>query len=225
MYALPLAEFTQARNEEARRLRKTGSAEDAERVKALRKPTAAAAAANRLAREHRRELEQFLRSAVALRDAQLAGKGDLAVATRQEREALARLVRAGGEAVRQTLLAAAVDEDAAAQLLAARLEHELEPRGFGTLLGHARPDAPPPRRPAAPEKPKPAAPRKQKPDDRAARAKLQEATRARSAAESEERRAGRRFAEAQKELERAKAAVDKARHDLDRVHGRPPRRS
>ena len=62
-------------------------------------------------------------------------------ATKREHEELERLTRIGGEAVRQTLLAAAVDDDAAQQLLEARLERELEPRGFGTLLAYAPPAA------------------------------------------------------------------------------------
>jgi hypothetical protein len=139
LYGLPLAEFTQARNQVAGELRKAGQREAAERVKALRKPTAVAAAVNRLVREHRGEVEKFLSAAGALRDAQFSGKGSLAAAARQEHEELEGLVGIGGEAVRQTLLAAAVDDDAAQHLLEARLEHELEPRGFGTLLAHAHP--------------------------------------------------------------------------------------
>src|SRR5690348_9719856 len=88
LYGLPLAEFTRARDEAARELRQEGRKEDSERVKALRKPTAAAGAVNRLVREHRDEVEQFLRAAEALRDAQFAGKGDIDAATKQEREAL-----------------------------------------------------------------------------------------------------------------------------------------
>ena len=141
LYGLPLAEFTAARNEAARELRKAGEREAAERVKALRKPTAAAGAVNRLVREQRSEVEQFLRTAAELRDVQLSGRGDLGAAKRREHEKLERLTGIGGEAVRQTLLAAAVDDDAAQRLLEARLEHELEPRGFGTLLEHAPPAA------------------------------------------------------------------------------------
>ena len=141
LYALPPAEFVAARNAAVKELRKEGRREAAEQVKALRKPTAAAGAVNRLVREHRGEVEQFLRAAAALRDAQFSGKGDLAAAGRRERRALQRLTDLGGEAVRQTLLAAAVDDEAAQQVLEARLARELEPRGFGTLLSHA-PTAP-----------------------------------------------------------------------------------
>jgi hypothetical protein len=48
LYSLPLAEFTTARNDAERELRKAGQKKQAARVKALRKPTAAASAVNRL---------------------------------------------------------------------------------------------------------------------------------------------------------------------------------
>lgn len=259
LYGLPLAEFTQARNEAARELRKAGRREAADQVKALRKPTAAAAAANLLVREHRAEVEQFLRAAAALRDAQLSGKGDLAAVTRQEQQELRGLTRIGGEAVRQTLLAAAVDDDAARQLLEARLERELEPRGFGTLSAYApapasraraeaKPDAETrtEKKPKAAEKPKaadkpmaaekfkaaekpkaataartrPAPTERKKPDDSAARARLEDAENALKAAEAEERQARRHWEQTQKELDKARAAVEAARRDLDRVRDR-----
>jgi len=205
LYGLPLAEFTPARNAAASELRKAGKREEAEQVKALRKPTAAAAAANRLVREHRAEVEEFLAVAATLRDAQFGGKGDLAAATSREREALSRLIRVGGDAVRQTLEAAAADEEAARELLEGRLERELEPRGFGTLLAHTKPRS----AKAVDAKPTPAA-----------RVKLREAKEALTAAESEERQAQRRWAETQRELERAQAAVEKAQHELERLRDR-----
>ena len=222
LYGLPLAEFTAARNEAARELRKAGEREAAERVKALRKPTAAAGAVNRLVREQRGEVEQFLQAAVALRDAQFSGKGDLATATRQEHEALGRLLAIGGEAVRQTLLAAAVDDDAArataggatrARTGTSRLRDPARARTAGGRDGLPARAAPQP----APPSPEREAP---KPDDRAARARLGDAEAALSAAETEEREARRRWEEAQNELERARAAVETAQRDLDRLHGR-----
>ena len=194
LYALPLAEFTAARNEAAAEL----SGAEKERVKALRKPNAAAAAVNQLVREHRRDVDAFLSASAALRDAQVAGKGSLEDATRQQRDALARLVKAGGEPVRQSLLAAAVDEDAANELLAGRLERELEPRGFGTLLSHVTPSAPKSR------------PKKPKTDDPEARAKLNEAKQELAAAEAEERQAKRRWEQAQTELDKARVAFENA---------------
>lgn len=216
LYGMPLSEFTQARNQAADELRKAGRPEEAARVKALRKPTAAAAAVNRVVREHGREVEQFLRSAALLRDAQFAGKGDMAAATSRERDALERLIRAGGETIRQTLLAAAVDEDAADQLLQARLERELEPRGFGTLLAHAPPTAPKAKTTGASQEQRSSA-MKRKPGDRAARAKLQDAKTQLTAAEAEERQARRRWSQTQKQVEQAHATLDKAQRDLQRL--------
>ena len=50
LFALPLDEFTAARNELARRLKQDGDAEAAEGVRGLAKPTVAAWAVNQLAR-------------------------------------------------------------------------------------------------------------------------------------------------------------------------------
>ena len=209
LYALPPEDFTRSRYEAAADLRKTGRRTEADEVKAMRKPTAAAAAANRLVREHRSEVEKFLRAAERLRDAQFAGKGDLAAATRDERQALERLVELGGAEVRQTLQAAAIDDGAAERLLRGRLERELEATGFGTLLAYAKPAAP---------KGKPARPRK--PDDRAARAKLREARNALTAAQAEERQARRRWEQTRADLDRAQAAVEEAQRELERIRDR-----
>lgn len=216
LYGLPPAEFTRTRDEAASELRKAGRREAAERVKALRKPTAAAAAANRLVREHRGEVERFLHAATVLRDAQFAGKGDLAAATKQEREELERLTGLGGEAVRQTLLAAAADEDAARRLLEGRLERELEPVGFGTLLAYVRPAAARPKG-ATEAQTKPAPPKREQPDDGAARTRLWATKAAFSAAETEERDARRRWEAAQRELERARAEVERTRAEIERA--------
>jgi hypothetical protein len=213
LYGLPLEEFTQARNEAAVELRNEGRRAEAERIKALRKPTAAAAAVNRLVREHRADVEAFLDAAAKLRDAQFGGQGDVASATRREREALGRLTRVAGDVVRQTLQAAAVDEEAARQLLEGRLERELEPRGFGTLL--AQTGSTSARRTTA-KRP----PAKRKPDDRAARAKLRDAKEELAAAEAEERQAQRRWTQTRRELEKAQAAVEKAERELEELHKR-----
>ena len=219
LYGLPLSEFTQARNQAASELRKAGRDAEADQVKALRKPSVAAAAVNRLVREHRRDVEAFLQAAAVLRDAQFAGKGDLQAATKDEREALERLTRAGGEPVRQSLLAAAVDEQAARELLAGRLEQALDPRGFDTLLVHVRPAQAIPKA-AQTTNAKPTAPAHTKPDDRAARAKLQNAKAALTTAQANERQAQRHLARTQREVEKAQAALNKAQHDLDSLHGR-----
>jgi hypothetical protein len=239
LYALPLEEFTRARNQAERELRQAGEREQADEIKALRKPTAAAAAVNRLVRSHPAQVKAFLAAAATLRDAQVAGKGDIASAARAEREALNKLVALAGESVRATLQAAAVDDGTARELLQARLVREPEPAGFGTLVAYATPPPattpeakaasakPDARTPAAAKPPtaraapatRPAAP-PSRPDDSAARARLQEAKKMLTAATEEERQARRRWAQTQREIEKAQAAVEKARRDLDRIHGR-----
>jgi hypothetical protein len=234
LYALPLAEFTQARDQAARELRKAGEREAADRVKALRKPTAAAAAVNRLVREHRDDVERFLGAAAALRDAQFSGTGDLAAARKAEREALGQLTRTGGEAVRQSLLAAAVDDDAARELLEARLVRELEPRGFGTLLAYAPPGAPKLKQAAAGKRAGPAGATaeraaKARPAPQvvpAARAKAEPpapAARAEkerpddTAARARLRDAKAALAAAESEERRARRHLDQARRDLEKA--------
>jgi hypothetical protein len=215
LYALPLEEFTRARNEAERELRKAGEREHADQVKGLRKPTAAAAAANRLVHAHRAEVEAFLGAAATLRDAQFAGKGDLAAAAQAEREELEQLVSLGGEAVRPTLQAAAVDDNTARELLQARLVREPEPAGFGTLLAHAEPAAAQGRTAKqATARPTPAA---TKPDDSAAKAQLREAKTMLRAAAAEERQAKQHWTQTRRELESARATVEKAQQELDRL--------
>ena len=121
--------------------------------------------------------------------------------------------------MRQSLLAAAVDDDAARELLEARLERELEPRGFGTLSAHA------PAAPAATGSSEGPASSEPATSDRAelsvARVALREAQADLHAAEAEERQARRHLEQTQRETEKARAAVEKARSDVDRL----PRRS
>jgi len=217
LYGLPVEESTQARNEAERELRGAGEREQADQVKAMRKPTAAAGAVNRLVQGHRPTVEAFLKSAVELRDAQFAGKGDLVAAVEAERVALDELVALAGESVRPTLEAAAVDDDVARDLLAARLVREPEPAGFGTLLVHAEPSTARSRPKTRPGSRRTAS--SARPDDGAARARLQEAKKILSAAEAQERKTQRDWAEAQGEVEKAQAAVETAQRELDRLHG------
>ena len=217
LYALPPEEFTAARNQAERELRQAGEREQADRVKALRKPSAAAGAVNRLVRSHRDQVEAFLDAAAKLRDAQFARKGDLAVAAEAERVALDQLVDLGGESVRASLQAAAVDDEVARDLLAARLVREPEPAGFGTLLAHAEAAT---ASSAAKAKPRSRrTPGRSKPDDSVARARLQEARKILRATEMEEQQAQQHWAQTKSELEKAQAAVEKAQGKLDRLRG------
>jgi hypothetical protein len=200
LYALPPEQFTQARDEAARELRRGGHRDEADRVKALRRPSVEAAAVNRLVREHRDDVDAFLRAAGALREAQLAGKGDVGSATRREREALERLIAAGGDAVRRSLEAAAVDDAAAQALLEGRLERGIEPAGFGTLAAHAAGRRPAEARSAA----------RKRAGDQAAREQVRAAKAAAEAAAADARAARRALQAAEQRLERAHKALDAA---------------
>lgn len=200
LYGLPLEEFTAARN---------ALAKERPEVKELRKPSAAAWAVNQLARRHARELDAFLDSAARLREAQLEG-GDVPAATKAEREALKRLLQLAGEyapstqagRVRQTLQAAAADEAAAEQVRAGRLERELEPAGFGSLVAGTPKARPKPRDDRAERVAKAQA------AEREAREALQEA----EAAEREARQAWERLRDAAEQArQRAEAAAKELR--------------
>lgn len=150
LYAIPLADFTQARDELARRLRKEGRRADADAVKALRKPTAAAWALNQLARRRRKDVERLLAAGKRLRKAHegLLSGGDrsaLQDASAAERELVDTLTRdatavaaeagtasstALDERIRNTLHAAALEEQTAADLAAGRMVREREAVGM-----------------------------------------------------------------------------------------------
>jgi hypothetical protein len=158
LYALPPGEFTRARDERAKALRKEGRRDEADAVKALRKPTVAAWALNQLARRRPKEVERLLSAGEDLRAAQeelLAGGDRKAFqsAASTERDEVAKLAReatelaaeAGerpgtglNEKVAETLHAAALDEETAEELRAGRLVREREAvGGFGTMSAEA----------------------------------------------------------------------------------------
>jgi hypothetical protein len=139
LYGLPDDEFTAARDALAKRLRGEKRREEADEVKALRRPNVVAGAINRAVREH--GADDLLAAGAALREAHealLSGDGDAAAvreATARERDAVrefARLALGGGasesteEKVRATLHAASVDDEVRALLEAGRLERDAE---------------------------------------------------------------------------------------------------
>ena len=171
LYGLPLADFTKARDELARRLRREGRRDDAEAVKALRKPTVAAWALNQLARRRPGDVERLLATGERLREAQealLAGGDRVALqrASAEEREMVDKLTRdataVAGEArtsatgsleerIRGTLRAAALDQQTADELAAGRLLHEREAAG---LFGGASVETASPRKAAPATRPR-----------------------------------------------------------------------
>jgi hypothetical protein len=158
LYGLALDRFIPERASLVRKLRSEGEREQAAIVGGLRKPSVAAWAVNQLIRTQRREVEELLAAGDALREVQagvLAGRADardLRSAADQERDAVdALVVTARGllssaghelsavtvERVAETLHAAALDDEARAQVSEGRLVRELRHVGLGAGLGGA----------------------------------------------------------------------------------------
>ena len=155
LYALPLEDFTPARNELAKRLQKDGDREAADEVKGLRKPSLVAWAVNQLARTREIDVQRLIRAGARLEEAQTgavrgADGGDFAEARRDERDALERLASAARDVLEQgghsgsaatldkianTLRASAGSEEGRQLLSSGRLTEEVEPRGFEAFMG------------------------------------------------------------------------------------------
>jgi len=154
LYALPLNEFTSARNALVRELRKKGAKDEADEVRALKKPSTSAWAINQLARRDREKVAALVKAGDALRKAQrdvLAGKtrADVREASRAQHEIVDDLVADARELLEQsgakatpavaqrisaTLRAASTDPAASKILLSGRLTEDVESIGFGPLL-------------------------------------------------------------------------------------------
>lgn len=95
LFKLPLAEFIDARNKLAARLKQGGSANDASLVKALAKPSISAWAANQLYWHHREAFDQLVAAGQRFRQVQmsgLAGKAaEMRAALDARRESLSQL--------------------------------------------------------------------------------------------------------------------------------------
>ncbi len=214
LYGLPLERFVPERTALAKELRAEGERDEAARVAKLRKPSVAAWAVNQLVRTQAREVKALFKAGDALQRAQadlLAGKGEagkLRDATEHERQAVDELTAAARgllssegheltqatvERVSDTLHAAALDEDARAQVQDGCLERELRHVGLGAFGEVA----------ASP------APRRRESTGRVAERKATDkaAEKAAQKAEAERRRA----------LERANRAVETAQARRDRA--------
>ena len=153
LYALPLPQFTAARDELARGLRGEGDRGRAEAIKRLHRPTVAAWALNQVWRVDPRGIEELIAAGQRLRDAQerlLAGDREpLARATAEERQLVKELARhaerqlvAAGLTVSAavqsrlwaTLRAVASDPEARELISAGRLVHDYEVSDLGLAL-------------------------------------------------------------------------------------------
>jgi hypothetical protein len=153
LYGLPLDEFTRARDELARRVRRAGDGERAAEIKALRKPSLPAWVVNQLARQRELDMQRLLKAGQQLAGAQIeairAQGGDAFLEARRDeqraldalaaraREILADAGRGAAalDRILATLRAGSLTEDGRALLKSGRLTEELEPPGFEALAG------------------------------------------------------------------------------------------
>jgi hypothetical protein len=166
LYGLPLHEFTPARDELARRVRKEGDGERAAEIKQLRKPSLPAWVVNQLARQRELDVQRLLKAGEQLAGAQVeairAQSGDAFVEARRDEQRALEALAAGAkeiladagrgaaalDRVLATLRAGSLTEDGRALLKSGRLTEELEPPGFEALAGLGIPGGSPPPRPA-----------------------------------------------------------------------------
>jgi hypothetical protein len=238
LYGADLEDFVGERDALAKKLRAEGDREGAAAVKKLPKPTRAAWAVNRLARERPEEVRALVDAGEALAGAQeqLLDGADAAVlrgaaeAARALVDALAAQAPVDGPArdkVRATLHAATVDAEARAEVAAGRVIKERSAAGFGGLdaliaAGRgAEPDAAPAKAKAKGKaaakgraKAAPAPPPEPKgPDPREVR-KRRDALRRANEAEADAESA---VAGARRALEQVEATIAARRHALDQA--------
>lgn len=242
LYALPLAEFTAARNDFAKSLRADGDKEAAARVKALAKPSLSAWAVNQLHHHQGDELDALLAAGEQLRAAQLGGAGERQQATAERRRILSRLLdraeehvrSAGGAAGRvlrqrvgrslEALSAYPADDPARPPL--GRLVADVEPRGFGALGALRASLERPPAASRKPEKTKAKATKGKKPaaGDAAASAPAKQPSAARAVKRRrEERRVAEleiRVTKVEKEATVSREALDRAKAELAKAESR-----
>jgi hypothetical protein len=150
LYVLGLDVFTSERNALAKRLRAAGRKDDAARIAAVRRPSAAAWALNQVARRDEAVVGRALDLGATLRTAMAEALAGDATSLRklrtEERSSVDALVRratsfltdaganAGDPVVRRitdTVRAALADESLGEQLRAGRLDEDHVPTGFG----------------------------------------------------------------------------------------------
>ena len=228
LYDATPEEFVAERKRLVKELKSAGHVEEADQFTKVRKPTVAAWALNRLARDHRREVDLLLDSGHRMRTAQagvLRGetRETFEDAQRIERETIARLVRAAGqllterggasqtvlEQIATSLHAAAVSETGRAVLAAGQFTEPLTLEGFDAVAGLA----PPPSKRAANVKPKPS---RSSEELKQARAELTDARRRLREAERTAHEVRKLAAQADADVEAAAAAVRRAEDELRR---------
>ena len=162
LYGLPLEEFTAARDDLSKRVRAAGLRDQADELKALRKPPVSAWTVNQLARKHPDDVKALIQAGERLAKTQAealssGGRDRFAAARDEHAAALAKIGRriaplleeagrSAGQATTEralrTLRAASLDEQARGELLAGRLQDDVEPGGFSLLAGLELPSRP-----------------------------------------------------------------------------------
>jgi hypothetical protein len=219
LYGLPLDEFTVARDELARSLRKEGRRDDAAEVAALRKPVVAAWVVNRLARDERDEMRRLVDAAAAIREGHETGDAELREALERLTGAARGLLEAEGRAPEATLqqvastlrAGAASDPDV---LLAGTLAQPMEATGFGAMAGASL--APAKRRASTEKSDRPKIDRRAVERARKALAEARDEARARERAATAAEREARKARDA---AEQARDRVAKAEARLADVRG------
>jgi hypothetical protein len=227
LFAAPLDDFVAERDALAKQLRSDGDREAADRVKALRRPSAAVWAVNQLARRQQKDYAALLKSGDRLRETQekvLGGESPekLQEASAAERELVDRLTEKGRSIldvaghkptdamlrrVSGTLHAAATRPDLREAAESGRLEHEEETAGFGFDLLSGVPAAAKPKR----EESKRDRERKE-----AAQTRLEEAEEALADARQEADDAAAEVKRLTRELARASAEEERRAKDVER---------
>lgn len=236
LFQLPLGEFIACRNRVAARLRAAGANEEASRVKALAKPSAAAWAVNQVYWTERPAFDALLEAGANLRAAQREGGAPDGIreAMRRRRDALAVAVKraeaalgAGGHGaptatvirIASTLEALASSEQPGPQ--AGRLTVDLDPPGFEALAGLELADPPPvaPRVAPVPPPPPGRSPAAVPADDEAARARaaVAKAEEELGTCRAAEERASAECESAVRRAETAAQSRDSARREAERA--------
>ena len=237
LYGLPLEEFTAARDEAARRLRRRGDGDGGTELKQLRKPTVAAWALNQVRRNNREQSDELIEAGQRLREAHeslLAGGGreSLERAAEDERRLVVELARhaerelvavgrsvsgAVRDSLRTTLHAVASDAEAREALAAGRLVREHDASGLGPLAESAVPSPAARKRRKEPTATTSAARRRRtrRLEDRLERSRARQLT-----LDGENADAARRLREARREAARAAAELERAEAAEERTRGR-----
>jgi hypothetical protein len=149
LFKLSLAEFTDARNALAKRLKQSGRANDANLVKTLAKPSVSAWTVNQLYWHHREEFDTLLAAGQRVRKAQVSGSAsklaDMRAALEARREVLVDLSElatsflrdAGSNPSPETIRRITTTLEAISALVdgptLGRLTQDVDPPGFESL--------------------------------------------------------------------------------------------